>query len=180
MKKIISAILMLSVCITLALGLSSCDNSEEAQMGFKIISTDVNDFSLQVPEDWTVTSQNGYVSATAVGEAGDESNISVMSTALKNAETTAESYFDEVLESYRGLYDNVVIEGEDIETELGERNARKYVFTADLLGVTYRFEQIVCIYGGRAYLFTYTSTPDFYSIHATEVEYIVKYFAFKV
>ena len=76
---------MLSICITLALGLSSCDNSEEAQMGFKIISTDVNDFSLQVPEDWTVTSQNGYVSATAVGEAGDESNISVMSTALKTA-----------------------------------------------------------------------------------------------
>ena len=54
-------------------------------MGFKVISTDINDFNLEVPSEWTVTSQNGYVSATANGEAGDSSNVSVMSSVL-NAE----------------------------------------------------------------------------------------------
>lgn len=180
MKKILCALLVLSVFVCFTASLVSCDKSGEAQMGFKIISTDINDFTLQVPSDWTVTSQNGYVSATAVGEKGDKSNVSVMSKALSDTEVTAESYFEDALESYGELYENIEIEGRDIDTELGDRNAKKYVFTGEILGQKYKFMQVICIYNGRAYTFTYTSTEQYYTVHETEVAFIIDYFTFKV
>ena len=180
MKKIISLATVFSMLVLLVLSLGSCSSSGEAHMGFKVISTDINDFNLEVPSEWTVTSQNGYVSATANGESGDSSNVSVMSSVLNAELATPEGYFDSLIKSYEELYDNVEIEGRDIDTKLGDKNAKKYVFTADVLGESYKFMQVLCTYGSRIYIFTYTSTEQYYSLHETEVQYILEYFTFKV
>ena len=180
MKRSVSAVLILAMCTALMLSLSSCAGVGESHMGFKVISTDINDFNLEVPSEWTVTSQNGYVSAIADGEAGDESNVSVMSSVLNSELATPEGYFDSLLDSYADLYENIEVEGRDIDTKLGDKNAKKYVFTADILGESYKFMQVLCVYGSRIYIFTYTSTEQYYALHETEVQYILEYFAFKV
>ena len=180
MKKIAAILIVACMCAALMLSLGSCSVTGESHMGFKVISTDINDFNLEVPSEWTVTSQNGYVSATANGETGDESNISVMSSVLNSELATPEGYFDSLIASYEELYDNVAVEGRDIDTKLGDKNAKKYVFTADILGESYKFMQVLCVYGGRVYIFTYTSQGDYYALHETEVQYILEYFAFKV
>ena len=179
MKKIVSIFTLAVMCVSIVLSLGSCGTLEENHMGFVVISTDINDFNLEVPSEWTVTSQNGYVSATANGASGDESNISVMSCVLNSELSTPEGYFDSLLESYSDLYDNIEVEGRDIDTKLGDKNAKKYVFKADILGESYKFMQVLCVYGSRIYIFTYTSTDEFYSVHETEVSYILQYFAFK-
>ncbi len=180
MKRMLSLVLSMCMITVLMLSLGSCTGTSEAHMGFKVISTDINDFNLEVPSEWTVTSQNGYVSATANGESGDESNISVMSSVLNGEFTTPEQYFDSLISSYTELYDNVEVVGRDIDTKLGENNAKKYVFTGDILGQSYKFMQVLCVYGERIYIFTYTSTEQYYEVHQTEVQYILEYFAFKV
>ncbi|MEE1358055.1 MAG: hypothetical protein UHG68_10895 [Clostridia bacterium] len=180
MKKIISVILTLVMCIAVCLSISSCSSSGEAHMGFKIISTDINDFNLEVPSEWTVASQNGYVSAVANGTSGDKSNISVMSSQLNGQFDTPEQYFESLLESYGEIYDNINVTSRDIDTELGTEKAKKYVFSADVMGESYKFMQVLCVYGQRIYVFTYTSTEEFYETHETEVEFILDYFSFKV
>lgn len=180
MKKILALTLAAVMCASLILCTTSCSAAGEAHMGFKVISTDINDFNLEVPSEWTVTSQNGYVSATANGAMGDSSNISVMSSVLNAELATPEGYFESLIKSYEELYDNVIVEGRDIDTKLGDKNAKKYVFTADILGESYKFMQVLCVYGGRVYIFTYTSQGDYYALHETEVQYILEYFAFKV
>ena len=180
MKKIISLILTLCMCTAIALTLGSCGTVIEEHMGFKVISGDINDFILYVPSEYTETSQNGYVSATANGQAGDSSNVSVMSSLLSEEMQTPEQYYDKLIESYVEMYDNVETLQRDVDTKLGDKNAKKYVFTADVLGNSYKFMQVLCVYGGRIYIFTYTSTDEFYEIHETEVKYILEYFEFKV
>ena len=68
----------------------------------------------------------------------------------------------------------------DVDCTLGEKNAKKYVYTLDMYGQTYKYQMVVCAYGSRIYVFTYTSTEEFYELHELEVEYIVGYFGFKV
>lgn len=111
MKKIICMLVALCVCMPLCFSLSSC-SSESAHTGFKIISTDINDFRLEVPTGWTATSQNGIVSATADGLSGDKSNISVMSTML-NGPQTEQEYFKLLLDSYLEMYDSLRISYSD-------------------------------------------------------------------
>jgi hypothetical protein len=180
MKKIISLILALCMCTAIAFTLASCNSVVEEHMGFKVISGDINDFVLYVPSEYTETNQNGYVSATANGQQGDSSNVSVMSSLLGEGMETPEQYYDKLVESYGEMYDNVETLQRDIDTKLGDKNAKKYVFTADVLGNSYKFMQVLCVYGERIYIFTYTSTDEFYEIHETEVKYILEYFEFKV
>ncbi len=177
MKRTVSLILTFVMCAAILFTLGSCSATEE-HMGFKVISGDVNDFTLYVPSKWTETSQNGFVSATANGESGDKSNISVMSL-LNSKNQTPEQYYDELILSYSDMYDNVETVSRDIDTKLGDKNAKKYVFTADVAGSTYRFMQVFCMYGGRIYLFTYTSTDEYYELWETEVQYILEYFEIK-
>ena len=178
MKKIVSIVLALVTCVTLMLSLGSCSATEK-HMGFKEISGEINDFVLYVPSEWTETSQNGYVSANVNGEDGDASNVSVMSAIVNGDNVTPESYYEDLITSYADMYDNVETLQRDIDNKLGEKNAKKYVFTADVLGNKYKFMQVICIYNARVYLFTYTSTEEFYDTWETEVKYVLEYFEYK-
>lgn len=180
MKRIVSFALTVFMLLTLVVCFVSCSKDGEAHMGFKIITTDINDFVLEVPDTWTVTSQNAFVSATVEGAAGDESNVSMMSSQRSANETTPEAYFDKLIESYGDMYENIVVESRDVEIELGSEKAKKYVFGADVLGESYKFMQVICIHGDRVYIFTYTSNDEFYAEHEMEIKYILDYFYFKV
>ena len=137
MKRIYSHLLALFACALIIFTLGSCSATEE-HMGFKVISKEINGFTLFVPDGWTETSQNGFVSATVDGESGDSSNVSVM-TSVNSQNKTPEQYYDDLIASYVDLYDNVETLQRDIDTKLGENNAKKFVFTAEVLGQKYKF-----------------------------------------
>lgn len=177
MKRTVSLTLALVMCVAIVFALGSCSATEE-HMGFKVISGDINDFVLYVPEKWTETSQNGFVSATANGESGDRSNISVMSP-INTKNQTPEQYYDDLIASYSDMYDNVETVSRDVDTKLGDKNAKKYVFTAEVAGEKYKFMQVFCMHRGKVYIFTYTSTDEYYELWETEVKYILEYFEIK-
>ena len=149
-------------------------------MGFQIVSTDINDFVLEAPQGWIITSQNGYACAKAEGYNGDESNISATSFQMKEGLTTPEEYFETAIVKNFSEAHSMNVISRDVDCTLGEKNAKKYVYTLDMYGQTYKYQMVVCAYGSRIYVFTYTSTEEFYELHELEVEYIVGYFGFKV
>ena len=176
MKKIVSLLILAVMCTAL---MASC-SSGEAHMGFQIVSTDINDFVLEAPQGWIITSQNGYACAKAEGYNGDESNISATSFQMKEGLTTPEEYFETAIVKNFSEAHSMNVISRDVDCTLGEKNAKKYVYTLDMYGQTYKYQMVVCAYGSRIYVFTYTSTEEFYELHELEVEYIVGYFGFKV
>lgn len=178
MKRIIAATLTLLMCVTICASLASC-SSQEAHMGFQIISTDINDFVLEAPDYWTVTSQNGYVSAKTDGYDGDDSNLSVTSFQMMEGITTPEEYFDNAIVKSFGEANNMQIISRDVDTKMGEEKAKKYVYTLDMYGQQYKYMMVVCAHGSNIYVFTYTSTEEFYETHELEVQYVLEYFTFK-
>ena len=178
MKRIISALLLLLMCAGACASLSSC-SPKEAHMGFQIISTDINEFILEAPDYWTVTSQNGYVCAKTDGYDGDESNLSVTSFQMMEGITTPEEYFDNAIVKSFGEANDMQIISRDVDTKMGEEKAKKYVYTLDMYGQQYKYMMVVCAYGSRIYVFTYTSTEEFYETHELEMQYVLEYFTFK-
>lgn len=186
MKKILSCVLVILTLALVPMSLSSCGTVGDAHMGFKIITDEnIHDYVLEVPSDWDVTSNNGFVSATAKGVGGDMSNISVMTSQLPvNPETgeiisTPEANFDNLISSYTELYRDVEVESRDVDVKLGDENAKKYVFSCKIADRSYKYMQVLCAHGGRIYIITYTSTPDFYAEHEEEVKEIINLFRFR-
>jgi hypothetical protein len=61
---------------------------------------------------------------------------------------------------------------------LGGIAANKYIYTASVTGVTYKYMQVICIRGGVAYLFTYTVIPENFDNHIAEIDRILENFSF--
>ena len=68
---------------------------------------------------------------------------------------------------------------ENLSAVLGERNGKSFEYTSSIADVNYKYRQIVVIYKNMFYIFTYTSTPEGYDLHADEVEQIIAKVKFK-
>ena len=173
MKRIISAFLLVLMCATVCASLASC-SSKEAHMGFQIISTDDHEFVLEAPDYWSITSQNGYVSAKTDGQSGDESNLSVTSFRMMEGITTPEEYFENAIVKSFGEANSMQIISRDVDTKMGDEKAKKYVYTLDMYGQEYKYMMVICAHGSSLYVFTYTSTEQFYETHELEVQYVLE------
>ncbi len=179
MKKIVSLLCLALMCIAICLPLASCSN-DEAHDGFQIMSSDINDFVIEAPDDWILTSQNGMASAKAPGYDGDLSNISATSFQMLQEIQTAEQYFDvAIVANFKDVH-NMQIHERDVDMKIGDKAAKKYVYTLDMYGEEYKYMMVVCAYGGRIYVITYTSTPKFYDTHLDYMTDILNFFKFTV
>jgi len=169
MKKIIIILILLS--------LISCAKVDAAMSGMKLISNNFVTYNLYVPDDWIVTSDDstGYMGAY-VSET-DRSNISVTAFEFKEQMTT-----DEFWEKYKQDFEETF---SDMEFEtiskilLSGYEANCYEYTAALMGVAYKFMQVVRIHGGTVYIMTYTAIPDNYEKNLEDVAQIINKFRFK-
>ena len=64
-------------------------------------------------------------------------------------------------------------------TLIDEKAATKYIFTATVSGVEYKFMQYITKYGGMVYMLTYTAPIDNFDLHTEEVQYIADNFRFR-
>lgn len=186
----------------------SCNNKDNwIPKGMKKISTDAVDYTMYVPDSWTVDISTGVVSAYV--KSTDRSNITMVAFNLQNDDNdmTAEEYWAKYESELRQTLPDmqfsvnnaasVEIDSAaetEIESSAGEISAtgeyvpvsmllggftaNKYVYTASVTGVTYKYMQVICIRGGIAYLFTYTTIPENFDIHMPEVERILENFSF--
>lgn len=190
-------IFLLAICLLItAFAASSCQSKDNwVPKGMKKITTSAVDYTMYVPESWTVDISTGVVSAYV--SSNDRSNITMIAFNLENANATMSiadywaKYEGELLQTFPDMkYTDEVTTAETaaettsdskyvpVSMVLGGIAANKYIYTASVTGVTYKYMQVICIRGGVAYLFTYTVIPENFDNHLAEAESIVANFSF--
>ena len=188
MKNLIKTAVCALITAAVLLALCACGASvdENTPDGMKAVDNGNMNYTMYVPQSWTVDMSTGTVSAYA--GATDAANVSFAAFALEDRTMTAEafwdSYKDDFAATFGGDMEYINEKGDaskdpaPVKTTLGGLEAYKYVYRAEVTGNVYRFMQIVCLQGGSVYILTYTATDDAYDDHLSDVNDIVSNFKF--
>lgn len=200
-KIILFVISLLLIVFTVSCG----EKDNWIPKGMKKVSTDAVDYTMFVPDSWTVDISTGVISAYV--KSTDRSNITMIAFNLENenADMTVDDYWlkyeSELRQTFPDMEYTVIqedsettdavtaettAESETTSTDkyipttmlLDGFSANKYIYTATVTGVAYKYMQVICIRGGIAYLFTYTTVPENFNIHLEEVDSILQNFSF--
>ena len=167
MKKRLGFIAISLAIIFLALPLASCKGDIETPKGMKLASDETADFTLFVPEKWTVDLTGAAVGAYASKD--DPSSVSMMAWGLEYSDSTLADWWDVNLAEIEKVFSDVEVVAES-NALVDNLNAKKYTYTASLGENSYTIMQVACIRDVYVYLFTYTSTPDKFDSHLEEVD----------
>ncbi len=154
--SLLTVIIILGCCSCAQDGKGTVDLS--APSGMKLASDKAADFKFYVPDSWIIDTASGTPCAYA--SEIDPSNITAVrvSTQAPNAEEYWKTYVDDFKTSFKNF--TLITEGE--KTTLSGVDAKKYVYTAELTGVMYKYCTVICISSGSAYIVTYTAQSDYY------------------
>lgn len=166
MKKITKITAVILLAAVLALGLVSC-KKDDTPSGMIRASDDKADFTLYVPESWTVYTVAADVGAYASDN--DPSSVAMMAWNLEFYDTSLEDWWETNASDLGLVFSDVEILSEE-DTAIDGLYAKKYTYTASLSGNSYKLIQAACIKKGTVYVFTYTSVPDNFDGHLDEVE----------
>ena len=193
MKYIRVAVLFLAVTLFLC-GCADKDNWHPA--GMKRVENGNVDYTLYVPEKWTVDltthvtsayfpDDRSNISLTAFSLTGDDTYISPADYWARYVADCKTTFTD-----FRYLSDSeeTTAEGETapeitdeeaaVKITFGGMAANKYRCSMKVTGQEYRYTVVVCIRGGYAYMLTYTALPDYYETHTEEIDNVILNFSF--
>lgn len=178
MKKIISIFLLLALGISFV----ACSGSGvEVPDGMQLASNGDVAYNLFVPGGWILTEENGIFGAYY--STSDKSSITVSSLYPDGDIVSIADYWSALEASYGETFKNFSVaeapEDGVSNVILGEKAAFRYVFGADIDGVSYKFMQILSVHNNMFYTLTYTSTAENYDLHTADVEKTVTEFEFK-
>lgn len=172
MKKIS---LVLAVIILVTAMLTSCEESEvKVPNGMQLVTNDVVNYNLFVPDDWTPSISTGAVGAYC--SAQDPTNVSVMAW---NVDTTMtlDAWWEQYRTDFDMVFDEFSLIGQE-NTTVDEKAAQKYSYSAKLGEYEYYYVQYACIHYSMVYVITFTSTVENYESHLEDYEEIVSNFQF--
>ena len=142
---------------------------------------DSSDFTIQIPDDWTVDTSTGFF--TAMAASGDQSNLSVM-RATVDKDGNAVSYYEQNEASLKNLEKFKLEERKDdiiVKDNKGNSyNAVSVTYTATVSGMNYYFKQLFCQKDTTMYIVTFSSPDAFYETHKESFEKAFTSFALNV
>ena len=179
MKRIITFCL----CAIICLNFIGCSDSSDISvpMGMQIASdSDVPNYVLMVPNDWTIESTAGTTTASYRDNLSNQALASFSATfnVAENSSVTAQSYFDSFVEEYTqtfGAPENITSE----PYRLDGKEAMEFTYTATFGGEEYKFWQVICIHEGLIYTLTYSATTTYYDNYVEDMHLILTNFHFK-
>ena len=187
MKLFKRTLALLLSCLSCVL-LCACGETVDADApdGMKKVDAPSTNYTIYVPQSWTVDMSTGVISAYA--SMTDRANISFTGFALEDRATTLDSFWSGYAEEFASTFgDSMVYFDENgketsepvaAKTTLGGLEANKYVYRARVTGEVYKFMQVACIAAGNVYLITYTAVDSNYDAHLSEVNDILNNFKF--
>ncbi len=185
MKK--TVLLVLTFCLLLAFCACNGNTTEDGYttpQGWKLLSNDLVDYYMIVPENWTTDRSTATVSAYC--SSVDKTNVSVMTLALEKPMTV-----DEYWTAY-GVKSGDVLGEVTFDLEAGKLllhrresengvAAQRYTYRATREGIAFVFDQVVSIVNGNVYLITMTATEQNYTDeHKAEFQDMLDYFLFRI
>lgn len=172
---------MMAAAALSALVLTGCTAVQtDVPTGMARASNEIVDYDLFVPDEWTIDLTGGAVSA--VKSTSDPFNVSMMVWNLPYADTNLADWWETYQAEFTMIFDDFAMESTETTTLDGVA-AEKYVYTATLGEVGYRYTQIAAIRRGSVYLMTFTeladSSDDTVETHQSEISEIVQYFRWR-
>lgn len=143
---------------------------------YVLASHEKNVFNLYVPSTWTVAESGEIAGAYYYSKEGDKSNVTLMEYVSSYEITSAKEYWEAFQKQYEHPIDIV---STDENAKLGERDAFAVEYKTSLGDGNYKIKQIFLASEKIIYIFTYTSTEEFYDAHLDEVAKMVEMFEFK-
>ena len=164
--------------ISCALILSGCAKSDtQTPSGMKLFSGENVDYTAYVPENWTVDMSTGTLSAYV--SSVDASSVTITAMVMEDPKMTLDQYWESYKSDFESTFDDMEYEGDaPTAITLDGLAANKYVYTANVTGIQYKFMQVTCINAGKVYVITYTSTPEKYDGNISDVDNIIANFSF--
>ena len=176
LKKIFKPVLLLLLSAVLLFSSVGCSKDKYVPVGMKAISSDIIDYKIYIPTEWTADLSTGVVSAYYSDK--DHSSVNVTAFQLDSAETTVKDFwlsYEDTLKQTIADFEYVT----EAETMLWDgKSAEKYVYTGKVGGNEYKFMQVLMITYGTVYIFTYTSTAELYDSHLDDVNKIIENMSF--
>ena len=158
----------------MSFALVSCGD-EDIPDGMQLASGENVPYKLFAPLSW-VCDLNDDLSM-AYYSAADTSNVQVTSY----PGSSIEEYWKTCCEDYEKTFEEFVYDAEKgtATVLLGEKDAKSYTYTVKLAGKEYKIKQVVTVRDGMIYSLTYTSSPEKFDSHLTDVDAMFKNFKFR-
>lgn len=153
-------------------GKSNPPKGMKAAMSAGTRFVDSSDFSIQIPEDWTVDTSTGVF--TAIAASGDQSNLSVMRAEVE-ADVSAISYYKQHEPSLKNGLAEFVCEALDEDLIIKDSKGKSYnavcvTYTATVSDMEYRFKQLFCKKDTTMYIVTFSAPDALYETHKDAFE----------
>ena len=158
-------ILALVFACLIMLSTVSCSNESDVPEGMKKISEDNVAYDFFVYSHWLV---DDGVTDCAYYSASDRSNVSMSSYLPDESHVMVEDFYQAVLATYRRDFNNFTLL-EEGRTKMHMFDAYQIEYTFTFGEVTYQVYQAMTLRDTTMYVFTYTSSPEFYESHMKEV-----------
>ena len=172
MKKF--SLLFLALCL---IALAACSKkASDAPNGMQTASNEYSDYHLYVPENWTVETSTGVI--TAKYSDSIMANISMMALSLSSETTTIDAYWS----SFKETFEQTIVDWQEEASEdmlLDGHAAKKYVYTGKVASIEAKYMQVLCIRKGAVYIFTYTASPDKFDDYLNDINKMLDTFTFK-
>ena len=179
-KKVFAVSILLVCVILVSVFNTGCAASNsDIPDGMKLASVDGAEFCLYVPTSWMLNTESSM--------SGAYYSISQKTVVYADVYTddgceTIEQFWEKISARYDAEYKdfkNDVEGGSGEAATLGDKNAKKYVFSATIDGDDYKIAQYIAQNEGKFFVFTYSAETETYEQHLKTVEKMAKVFSFK-
>lgn len=173
-----TGILLVLLLLLVGTLLGGCGKKQDPDVpsGMQLASSDEADYLFYVPDGWRVDKSTLYTSAYY--SSGDATSVSAAAFGMNLDDTTVSDWWEGYTEQFESIYDSMEVTAEE-ETKLGDIDAMKYAFNAVLNEKEYRYIIVAALKDNYIYYITYTSTPDYYENHLSDLDLILENFSFK-
>lgn len=176
MKK--TGILLVSLLLLVGMLLGGCGKKQDPNVpsGMQLASSDEADYLFYVPQEWRVDKSSLYTSAYY--SSGDATSVSATAFGMNLDDTTVSDWWEGYTEQFKSIYASMEVTAEE-ETKLGGADAVKYTFNAVLNEEEYQYIIVAALRKNYIYYITYTSTPEYYEKHLSDLDLVLENFSFK-
>ena len=143
---------------------------------YVLASHEKNVFNFYVPSTWVVAESGEIAGAYFYSTEGDKSNVTLMEYVSAYEIDGAKEYWEDFQKQYDQPIEIVSI---DENAKLADRDAFAVEYKTSMNGGNYKIKQIFLASSNIIYIFTYTSTEQFYDVHLDEVAKMIEMFEFK-
>lgn len=174
MKKSISAMFL---CASIILLFSSCSDKIldiSTDDGSILAANDLQTFYFYYPSDWIIDKNEamiviyrdeGEVFQSNMENKGEpyafveKTNISAIAYGVVSTVVSIEDYWNDYCLPWMDVFDNFSLSSV-ADAMMGEFEAKRYDYTAEIGGVPFQFAQIFALDRGVIYTITYTASPE--------------------